>query len=663
MIWERGTREAVSRSDDAALVEAARGAPAAFYQFRLSPSGQHSISFVSSAFADRFGVELGGPEEAIAAYFSRVHRDDLPGVKEAIARSARKLTTFEVEFRFRLPGGAEVWVEARAYPEPTPDGGVLWNGIATEITARKRAEEALRESEFRFRTLFQTTTFGVVSQDKEGKIVMVNPAAERILGVEGRTIRALTSDDVRWQSLNEDGSPAAGETHPASVALRTGQPVSAVVMGVWSPVRSGYVWLLVSAVPEFRQGEPGPAGVWVTFEDITERRRLEEQLLQARRMEAIGKLAGGVAHDFNNLLTVIAGNTDLLLLEKTAEDPQRGALRDIREASERAASLTRQLLAFSRQQVLEPRLVDVNVVITGIEKHLKSLIGEGIALTTELAADESWVKVDPGQLEQVVVNLVLNAREAMPRGGRITLQTRNLDAAELASHGEVGPREPRPKVAISIADTGAGIPPGLKAHLFEPFVTTKEFGKASGLGLASVHGIVKQSGGDITVESEPGSGCTFTVVFPTSPAPRPPGSSSVSRKVLPRGTETVLLVDDDDAVRRIMKITLEATGYRVIEARSGVQALEFARAHADAIHLVVTDVVMPGMDGRKMVEQIAKERPDVRILYVSGYTNDPLLRDGIAESRVAFLQKPFTPLVLASTVREVLDAPDLGPAH
>jgi two-component system cell cycle sensor histidine kinase/response regulator CckA len=787
MVLEAGARETGPASADAALVEVARGTPAAFYQFRLSPSGVRSISFASPAFMARFGIEPGDPEEKAALYFSRVHPEDLPSVNDALARSARTLKTFEREFRFRLPSGAEIWVEARSDPRRMPDGGVLWNGIATDITRRKRAEEALRESELHFRTLFQTTTFGIVSQDRDGKIVMANSAAERILGLGERQLFALTSDDPRWRAIHEDGSPSPGDGHPATVALRTGKPVSGVVMGVWNPVLGSHVWLLVNAVPEFRPGESGPFRVWVTFEDITERkkteanvvrlnteleealswqrqifegsrdavflsdeegrfavvnraateltgfareelltmtipdlheepdlgafrafhrrilagerllsaapirrkdgtkvavefnnsliviggkrfmhtaardvterRNLEEQLRQAQKMDAIGQLAGGVAHDFNNLLTVISGNTELLLLNVGAEDPKRGALTDIRKASERAASLTRQLLAFSRRQVLDPRLVDVHDVIAGIEKMLRRLIGENVELASDLAADPSWVNVDPGQLDQVVMNLALNARDAMPRGGRITIRTRNLEPAEPMDLEETAGRRLGPKVAISISDTGAGIHPELKPRLFEPFFTTKEFGKGSGLGLATVHGIVKQSGGDISVESEPGRGATFTVILPSQPAPRLRGGSSTSLRALPRGTETVLLVDDEDAVRRIVKITLESMGYRVIEARNGPEALEAARLHSETIHLVVTDVVMPEMSGRDLAERLTKDHPGVQILYMSGYTDDAVLRNGIVEPGVSFLQKPFSPLTLARKVREVLDEP------
>ncbi|MCM3877791.1 MAG: PAS domain S-box protein [Thermoanaerobaculia bacterium] len=416
-------------------------------------------------------------------------------------------------------------------------------------------------------------------------------------------------------------------------------------------------WLWVRDEKRLLRNAAGhPAEIVGSWMDVTARVRLEEQLLQSQKMEAVGQLAGGVAHDFNNLLTVISGNCDLLLSGARADDPTRGPLTDIRAAGERAANLTRQLLAFSRKQILEPKLVDVHEVVSGTEKMLRRLLGEDVELLTDLAADESWVKVDPGQLEQVVVNLAVNARDAMPRGGRITIRTRNLAPSDSVLEDSAG-RQPGPKVAISISDTGAGIVPEVKAHLFEPFFTTKGVGKGTGLGLATVFGIVKQSGGDITVESEPGKGATFTVILPSQPAPRRRGRSGASLRAVPRGTETVLAVEDEDAVRRIVKIALESAGYRVIEARDGPEALEAARRHTGAIHLVVTDVVMPEMSGRELVERIVKDHPDVRILYMSGYTDDAVMRHGIVESGVAFLQKPFSPLALARKVREVLDAP------
>jgi two-component system, cell cycle sensor histidine kinase and response regulator CckA len=409
-----------------------------------------------------------------------------------------------------------------------------------------------------------------------------------------------------------------------------------------------------------RDGAGRPSEVVGSWTDVTDRVRLEEQLRQSQKMEAVGQLAGGVAHDFNNLLTVISGNCDLLLTDVSPDDPSRGPLTDIRAAGERAATLTRQLLAFSRKQVLAPKLVNVNDVIASLERMLRRLIGEDVDVVTDLAAAQSWAKVDPGQLEQVLVNLAVNARDAMPRGGRITFRTRNLAAEGAVDLDEIPGRRPLPKVAISVSDTGTGIAPEVKARLFEPFFTTKAVGKGTGLGLATVYGIVKQSGGDIWVESEPASGSTFTVVLPSQPAPSR-DESGATLHALPRGVETILVVEDEDAVRRIVRITLESTGYTVLEARSGAEALEITARHAGRIDLVLTDVVMPEMSGRELAERLAKDQPGIPILFVSGYTDDAVVRHGLVESAVAFLQKPFSPIALAHRVRDVLDGTALGP--
>jgi nitrogen-specific signal transduction histidine kinase/ActR/RegA family two-component response regulator len=389
------------------------------------------------------------------------------------------------------------------------------------------------------------------------------------------------------------------------------------------------------------------------FTDVTERVHLEERLRQSQKMEAIGQLAGGVAHDFNNALTVISGNTEVLLSATPSDDPRHGPLVDIRNASERAASLTQQLLAFGRKQMLQPVLVDVHDVLARVERMLGRLIGEDIEIRTAFTASRSWVKVDPGQFEQAIINFTLNARDAMPRGGRITIRTRNVESSgPVNRQASAGPRL-QPRIAISVSDTGTGMTPEVKSRIFEPFFTTKAFGKGSGLGLATTFGFIKQSGGDLLVESEPGKGSTFTAVLPAEFAPRKHDSSPRSRAV-PTGTETVLVVEDEDAVRRIVKMTLESAGYKVVVARNGDEALVVARTHAGEIHLVITDVVMPGMSGRELAERVGTLWPAVRILFVSGYTDDAVGRHGV-EGGFAFLQKPFSPSDLARKTREVLD--------
>jgi CheY-like chemotaxis protein len=366
-------------------------------------------------------------------------------------------------------------------------------------------------------------------------------------------------------------------------------------------------------------------------------------------------LAGGIAHDFNNLLTVITSYSDLLLEELGTEDPRRGDVAEIRKAGASAAGLTRQLLAFSRQQVLEPRVLDMNAVVSSAETLLKRLIGEDIELVTALAPRLGAIKADPGQLEQVIVNLAVNARDAMPEGGKITIETANvdMDVAYVRDHPLA---RPGPYVMLSVSDTGTGMDEQTQRRIFEPFFTTKEMGKGTGLGLATVYGIVKQSGGFIWVYSELDHGTTFKVYLPRvteavdAPTPR------AQPKESPRGTETVLLVEDAAAVRAVSRQVLERLGYAVLEAPDGKAALHLATKHRGPIHLLLTDVVMPELGGRQLAEQLTALRPELKVLYVSGYTDDAVVRHGVLEAGIAYLQKPFTPEILGRRVREVLDA-------
>ena len=393
----------------------------------------------------------------------------------------------------------------------------------------------------------------------------------------------------------------------------------------------------------------------VLSQDVTERRQLEQQLRQSQKMEAIGQLAGGVAHDFNNLLTAILGYSDLLATEVGEKSPLLESIDEIRKAGERAASLTRQLLAFSRRQVLEPKVLDLNALIVNLEKMLRRLIGEDVQLITVLDRAVGHVRADAGQIEQVILNLAVNARDAMPKGGTLTIETQDVELDEAYARNHVTVR-PGSYVMLAVTDTGEGMSTETKSHLFEPFFTTKGQGKGTGLGLATVYGIVKQSGGYVWVYSELGRGTAFKVYLPRvegtveAIAARGPTSASL------RGTENVLLVEDDQSVRTLTRILLETNGYTVLDAGGIEEALKIVRDHSGPIQLLLTDVVMPEMGGSDLAARVLALRPETRVIYMSGYTDDVVVRHGLVAEGLSFLQKPFTPEALARKVREVLDA-------
>jgi signal transduction histidine kinase len=483
---------------------------------------------------------------------------------------------------------------------------------AAERWQRRRAEEAMRQSQDRLRLIFDHVSDALYIADDAGRIIDANPAACGLSGRSLEEIQALTMADV----LPQNG------THLLDV----------------------------------RSTAFAPGVLVYTVRDLTRQRKLEDQLLQAQKMEAVGQLAGGVAHDFNNLLTVIMSYSSMLLTDGAPGDSDRSDIQAISDAAVRAASLTRQLLAFSRKQVLQLQPVNVNAVVTDVEKMLHRLIGEDISLSTHLDPQLALINADPGQLEQVLLNLAVNARDAMPDGGSLTLTTDNADLSEEHGDRHLG-AVPGKYIMLAVTDTGTGMTKEVQQRLFEPFYTTKGAGKGTGLGLATVHGIVKQLGGDIYVYSELGHGTTFKVYFPHLTTIPEPVVGAVEQRETPRGSETIVLAEDDDALRSLGARVLGAFGYNVLVARTGSDALRIVAEHAGPIDLVATDVVMPEMSGSQLVEKVLKARPGIRVLFMSGYTDDEVMRRGVIDGQTAFLQKPFTPDMLAHKVRAVLDAP------
>jgi two-component system cell cycle sensor histidine kinase/response regulator CckA len=517
-------------------------------------------------------------------------------------------------------------------------------GVAIE---REQATRAIRSSEERFRLFVDGVhDYALLLTDAEGRVVMWNQGAQRTFGYR--------EDEVLGRHIERFHQGDADPDNVARALLRRTAAEGRTEVEGWRVRRDGEVFWAHVVTTALRREDGSLRGFANVVHDRTEHRRLEEQLRQAAKMEAVGRLAGGVAHDFNNLLTVINGCADMLNGELADDDPHLELVASIREAGQHAADLTRQLLAFSRKVVIEPRDVDVNAIVAATGEMLRRLIGNHVGLETVLCADACTVRADPVQLEQVVLNLVVNARDAMPDGGRLTVRTATLDLGDGERQGEAGAIPAGRYVELSVTDTGHGIPEPLRARIFEPFFTTKGVGHGTGLGLATVYGIVKQAGGDVSVVSEVGEGTTFRVLLPAISASFLAEPARAVRST-PSGTETILLVEDDDAVRRLAHAILSRYGYRILAARNGTDALRVLAGHAGPLALLLTDVAMPGMGGAALAALIRGQRPEVRVLYMSGHADDSPVRRGATTDGGSFLNKPFTRLELAHKVRDVLD--------
>jgi two-component system cell cycle sensor histidine kinase/response regulator CckA len=769
-------RPAPPAGEDAGLQERiakiAASAPGVLYSFHLRPDGTSCFLYASAGVERIYGVR---PDELITdaePAFARIHPDDLARVRASIAESARTLTPWRCEFRVSSPTG-EVWVDGNSQPEARPDGGVVWHGFLSDVTGQKRTEHALRESEERFHSLYESTTVGLYRTTPDGRIVLANPAAVRMLGYDsfeelgGRNLEtsgfepeyprrefrarlerdglivgletiwvrrdgsrmwvresarlvrgqsgaplyydgtfediterkraedALRQSEARYRTLvesapeailvldverarfveaNENAERLFGLTRDELLRMRpielcpprqpTGEESLAAAQAVIEQVLAGerpvVDWTCRSA-----SGEDIACEVWLArvpadrllirgaVVDVRTRRHLEDQLRQAQKIEAVGRLAGGVAHDFNNLLSIITGYSEMALRALGPDHPARARIVQVTKAAERGAGLTRQLLAFSRRQVLQPRVVDLNALLADLGKMLQRLIGEDVELAFRLAEGLGAVRVDPGQMEQVIMNLAVNARDAMPRGGRLIIDTTAVDLREplAVSHGRV-PAGAHVKVTVS--DTGHGMDSPTMARLFEPFFTTKPAGEGTGLGLAMVYGIVQQSGGAIGVRSAVGEGTTFELFLPRIEEEAVAPALDQGAPPSLRGSETVLLVEDLESLRTVLQEILESLGYAVLAADGADAAIARVRAHSGAIDLLITDVVMPGTGGRELAARLKTDRPDLRVLYMSGYTNDVLGRQGVIDEELHLIGKPFTTDVLARRLRQVL---------
>ena len=518
--------------------------------------------------------------------------------------------------------------------------------VKEDITGRKGAEETLARRERHFRSLIENALDVIAVVAPDGAILYASPSLERLLGYDPAHIGDLNVFDL----IHPDDLAKAREKFQRT--LETGTRFEQVEFRIRHANGS---WRTLSMIGKPSPPETGTHGLIINARDVTESRALEGQLRQAQKMEAVGRLAGGIAHDFNNLLTAIMGYGELAAGRLKPEDPSRIELFEIDKAAHRAADLTRQLLAFSRKQVLQPRVIDLNEVVGNMDKMLRRLIGEDIELVTSLKERLGSVKADTGQIEQVLLNLAVNSRDAMPKGGKLTIETLEVDLDEAYStfNFDVPPGR---YVVLAVSDTGTGMDAKTLSQVFEPFFTTKEAGKGTGLGLSTVYGVVKQSGGHVTAYSEPGVGTTFKVYLPrvedapekVSGSPRQPSRAG--------GTETILVVEDEEAVRRLVFRSLEAHGYKTLPVASAREALLLCEKRDVEIHLMLTDVVMPQLSGKELAQRAAALRPGMKVLFMSGYTDDAIVHHGVLDAGTPFLQKPFTPRSLAQKVREVLDA-------
>ena len=617
----------------------------------LAPDGFAIIQQGRFAYANQAAARLAGvksPAALIGVLLSDLmHSDDASA--SALRQEAVLASDLPVplrQFRVRRTDGTWMVMESCAGP-CRHNGQPAIQLIARDVSERTRTEIALRESEERFRQIAAAIehVFWMISYP-EIRVLYVSAAFERIWG---RTAEELYANPAFWLEGIAVQDRQRVQEHYDRWLLDPAAESFEVEYRVLRP--DGEIRWVLDRGTAIRDEHGSVYRLTGVAQDITEKKRLETQFRQAQKMEAVGQLAGGIAHDFNNLLMVVSGFSELLLEDNACTDSQREAISAIRDAAARAAGLTRQLLAFSRKQLLEPVTLDLNELVRQAESMIRRVIREDVAVTVRLAPDVQRIKADPAQIDQVLLNLVLNARDAMPAGGRLTIETDNVEEPPGLQF-----------VRLRVSDTGAGMTDAAKSKIFEPFFTTKPVGQGTGLGMAVVHGIVNQSGGQIRVESEVGIGTTVVLLLPATHSPLTAQIAAARPVSNNRGAETILLAEDEPAVRRIVRSSLELHGYTVLEAEHGASAIEVASRHVGKIHLLLTDMVMPVMGGLQLTDVLTAQRPELRVLYMSGYTDDEVLQHGLANATILLLQKPFDPDALVKKVREVLDqSPQVQP--
>ncbi len=649
-ISERVWAAQALREKDALLSNLAAQVPGMLFQFKRDPDGTYTVPYASQGIRALFGCTPEAVRDNFEPIFKTVLPEDHTRLQQTIEASAQTLSPWECEYRVQLPGGPVRWILGTSLPERQADGSIIWSGYDLDVTEAKLAAQALRESEEKFSRVFQKAPLLMsLSAVEDGKLLEINDAFTQISGYPREECLGKTTLEMGWISKEERDRLLSKLTPEQSI---DGVEIEATAKDGWKLAMLVYGELINIG---------GAIRLLTLAQDMTERKQYEEekqklqaQLTQAQKMESVGQLAGGVAHDFNNMLGVIIGRAEIALEQMESPQTLHENLEEIHKAATRSADLTRQLLVFARKQTVSPRVLDLNATVSGMQKMIKRLIGENINLIWKPGMGLWPVRIDPSQIDQILANLCVNARDAISGVGNIIIETDNRVFDEDACEGLVD-CEPGQYVMLFVRDTGSGMSAEALEHLFEPFFTTKGVGEGTGLGLAMVYGAVRQNRGFIHVQSEPGEGTTFRIYLPRHLArveehPRAPASTPASR-----GQETILLVEDELSILNMTRLMLEKLGYTVLPAKTPGEAMHLAREHSGRIHLLITDVIMPEMNGRDLAKSVLSLYPDIKRLFMSGYTADVITHSGVLEEGVHFLQKPFHSKALAAKVREALE--------